>query len=94
MSQENQASRSTNIKIRVAPEQRSLIDRAAALTRKTRTDFILDAVTRAAEEAILAQRLFQASPEEFRAFQQALDRPPASNERLRLLLTRKPAWEK
>ncbi|WP_027369222.1 DUF1778 domain-containing protein [Desulfocurvibacter africanus] len=94
MPQENHVSRSTNINIRVAPEQRSLIDRAAALALKTRTDFILDAVTRAAEETILDQRLFQVSPEEFQAFQEALDRPAASNDRLRALLSRKPGWEK
>ncbi len=85
--------RSTHINVRVAPEQRSLIDRAAALTHKTRTDFILEAATRAAEEALLDQRLFLVSGEAAAAFQEALDRPGEPDERLRALLARRPGWE-
>lgn len=94
MPQNTQACRSSNINVRVAPEQRNLIDRAALLARKTRTDFILDAATRVAEETILDQRLFQVSSEEFQAFQEALDRPAASNESLRSLLSRQTKREK
>ncbi len=94
MPQNTPASRNTNINIRVAPEQRNLIDQAASLNRETRTTFILNVVTRAAEEAILDQILFQASTEEFQRFQNALDSPPSSNDRLRALLSRKPGWNR
>lgn len=88
------ASKSTNINIRVAPERRSLIDRAAALQGKTRTDFILDTALKAAEETLLDQRLFLASQEEYDAFLSALDAPAEPSAELSALLSRKPAWEK
>ncbi len=94
MSRNAQPCRSTNINVRAAPRQRDLIDRAARIAGKTRTDFILEAATQAAEEAILDQRLFQVSAEVFAAFQEALDRPAAPDARLRALLARKPGWEK
>ena len=93
MPQNAPSQRSTNINVRVAPELRSLIDRAASLASKTRTDFILDAAARAAEELILDQRLFLVSPAGLQSFQDALDRPPAPSESLRALLSRKPQWE-
>jgi uncharacterized protein (DUF1778 family) len=37
----------------IKPELRRLIDRAAALSDKNRTDFVIDAVRRAAEDALL-----------------------------------------
>lgn len=94
MTQPTQPRRGTNINVRVEAGQRDLIDQAARITRKTRTDFILEAATRAAEDAILDQRLFQVSPETFEAFREALDRPGDSDPRLRGLLDRRPAWER
>ncbi|GEB90109.1 type II toxin-antitoxin system TacA family antitoxin [Zymomonas mobilis] len=41
------------LNIRVKPEERDLIDRAAKAQRKSRTDFMLEAACRAAEEALL-----------------------------------------
>jgi hypothetical protein len=46
MTQPTSSSRSTNIIIRVTPEQRDLIDQAALLNNKTQADFILEAATR------------------------------------------------
>ncbi|MGE4537240.1 MAG: DUF1778 domain-containing protein [Desulfovibrio sp.] len=89
-----QPGRTAAINIRVEPGQRDLIDQAARLSRKTRTEFILEAATRAAEDAILDQRLFQVSPEAFAAFAAALDRPAAPDAALGRLLGRKPAWER
>lgn len=93
MPQNERVCRTSNINVRVAPGLRDLIDRAAQVAGKTRTDFILDAATRSAEETILDQCLFQVSPEAFQAFQEALDRPPAPSDKLRTLLLRQPKWE-
>jgi uncharacterized protein (DUF1778 family) len=41
------------ISLRVPRQRRELIDRAARATGKTRTEFILESATRAAEEALL-----------------------------------------
>jgi uncharacterized protein (DUF1778 family) len=94
MTQLTPAGRSANVNFRVAPEQRDLIDRAARLLHKTRTDFIVEAATRAACETILDERLFLVSPEVFAAFAEALDRPSGAEARLGELLSRKPGWEK
>ncbi len=94
MPQTTSSSRSTNINIRVAPELRNLIDQAALVSSKTRTDFILEAATKAAHDAILDQVLFPVSTERFEAFQKLLDSPPDENERLSALMARTPGWEK
>ena len=71
------------LNLRIKPDERDLIDRAARASGKNRTEFILDASRRAAEEALLDQALLRAEPEAFAAFQARLDAPPEPNERLR-----------
>jgi uncharacterized protein (DUF1778 family) len=44
--------RRDTLNIRIKPELRGLIDRAAELAGKNRTDFVLDAARRAAEDAL------------------------------------------
>lgn len=94
MPQNTFSSRSTNINIRVAPEQRNLIDQAASLSSKTRTDFILEATTKAAQDAILDQVLFTVSAERLEDFQKLLDSSSEENERLGAVMARKPGWDK
>lgn len=80
------------LNIRIKPEVRGLIDRAAELTGKSRTDFVLDAARRAAEEALLDQTLFSLGPDAHAAFLAMLDAPAAPNERLRKTLRTAPPW--
>ena len=40
------------LNVRIQPQLRALIDRAAQLAGKTRTDFVLEAAKRAAEDAL------------------------------------------
>ena len=87
-----QAPRET-LNIRIKPELRGLIDRAAGVLGKTRTDFVLEASRRAAEEALLDRTTFTVSDAEFRAFVALLDAPPADNERLRKLMRSTLPWE-
>jgi uncharacterized protein (DUF1778 family) len=86
--------RSDNINIRVTPDTLGLIDRAARVSGKTRTDFILDTMRKAAEETLLDQRLFMLGPDQWSAFTAALDASPQPNPALEALLARTPAWEK
>jgi len=81
------------LNIRVKAGDRSLIDRAARLAGKTRTDFILEATRRAAEEALLDRALFHVDPDTFADFQSRLDAPPEPNARLRKTMTTPPPWE-
>jgi uncharacterized protein (DUF1778 family) len=75
--------RRDTLNIRIKPADRGLIDRAAELTGKTKTEFVLDAARRAAVDVLLDQTLFLAGAEAFEAFQARLDEPPRPNERLR-----------
>ncbi|TNC49569.1 DUF1778 domain-containing protein [Rubellimicrobium rubrum] len=81
------------LNIRIQPELRSLIDRAAELTGKTRTDFVLDASRRAAEEALLDRTLFAVGEEAYGEFLARLDAPPCPSDRLRRTMTTPAPWD-
>jgi len=67
------------LNIRIKPEERNLIDRAAKTRGKNRTDFILDAARLAAEDALLDQVIISVSPETYSQFLARLDMPPKPN---------------
>jgi len=81
------------LNLRIKPEVRDVIDRAAELTGKTRTEFVLEAARRAAEDALLDQTLFTVSPEVYQEFLDRLDEPTRPNPRLRRTLQNKAPWE-
>lgn len=85
--------RRDTLNLRIKPQERGLIDRAAALTGKTRTDFVLEAARHAAEEALLDHIVFAVSPEAYAAFLSRLDEPPKPNDRLRRTMQTVPPWE-
>ncbi|MGH6680790.1 MAG: DUF1778 domain-containing protein [Bradyrhizobium sp.] len=87
------APRRDTLNLRIKPEERGLIDRAATLTGKTRTDFVLEAARRAAEEALLDRTVFAVNPETYAAFLARLDEAPKPNERLRRTMKTVPPWE-
>ena len=82
------------LNLRIKPEERNLIDRAAKMRGKTRTDFVLDAARAAAEEALLDQAIIATSPQAYAAFLARLDMPPQPNERLRKTMQTPPPWQK
>lgn len=82
------------LNIRIKPEERSLIDRAAKMRGKNRTDFILDAVRSAAEEALFDQAIIMASPDAYAKFLTRLDEQPSPNARLRKTMQTPAPWEK
>jgi uncharacterized protein (DUF1778 family) len=84
--------RRKTLNIRIRPEERSLIDRAAKVRGKNRTDFILDAARMAAEEALLDQALITVSPEAYTEFLTRLDMPPNPNERLHKTMLMPVPW--
>jgi len=61
---------------RIKPQVRELIDRAAELTGKNRTDFVLDAARRAAEDTFLDRTVLTVNPKVYRQFVARLDAPP------------------
>ena len=81
------------LNLRIKPEERGLIDRAAKTLGKTRTDFVLDAARRAAEDALLDRAGFTVSPKAYAEFLARLDAPPQPNERLQQTMKTSAPWE-
>ena len=81
------------LNIRIKPEVRGLIDRAAKLVGKNRTDFVLDAARHSAENALLDRTAFEVSPKAYAEFLSRLDAPAQPNERLRRSLLTPAPWE-
>jgi uncharacterized protein (DUF1778 family) len=88
------AQRRQTLNIRIKPDERGLIDRAAQVRGQNRTDFILDAARRAAEEALLDRALISVSEDAYRKFLARLDAPPKPNARLRKSLRAPAPWDR
>jgi uncharacterized protein (DUF1778 family) len=82
-----------SINLRIEAQTRRLIDDAAAVLGKTRTEFMIESARKVAIDTLLDQRLYVLDPKRYDAFIQALDHPPAPGSKLRSLLRRTPAWE-
>lgn len=87
------AKREAPINIRALPAQRQLIDRACAVSGKKRSEFVLEAACREAENLLLEQRLFQLDDQAFANFQATLDAPVKDNPALRRLLNSQAPWD-
>ncbi|NMG69107.1 DUF1778 domain-containing protein [Parazoarcus communis] len=87
-----EAPRRDTLNLRIPPEERNLIDRAAEAAGKTRTDFILSAARRAAEDTLLDRAILSVSPEAYAEFLARLDAPAQPNERLRKTMQTPAPW--
>jgi uncharacterized protein (DUF1778 family) len=85
--------RDTTINVRLSAKTRDLIDTAAELSGKTRSEFILESARQQATDVLLDHRLFSLDEEAYAAFMVALDDAPAPAERLRKLFAEKAPWE-
>ncbi|HED16926.1 MAG TPA: DUF1778 domain-containing protein [Gammaproteobacteria bacterium] len=87
------ATRTAPINLRALDSERSLIDRAAAMLGKNRSDFMLETACREAENVLLDQRLFMLNETDFDSFMAMLDAPVKDNPALRKLMAHKAPWE-
>jgi uncharacterized protein (DUF1778 family) len=87
------ASKRNTLNIRIRPEERGLIDEAARTLGKARTDFILDAARRMAEDTLLNRTLFKVLPEAYAEFSALLDAQPRPSERLSRLMNAPLPWK-
>ncbi len=69
------AGRELRIPLRVKPEQKALIERAAEARGLTVTDFVLSLALREAEIAVTERRLFTLDPDAYDHFLAVLERP-------------------
>jgi uncharacterized protein (DUF1778 family) len=70
----------------------AIIDRAASLRGRSRTDFVREAAVRAAEEVVMERTLIRMSPKAFDAFLAAIAAPPTVVPEMVELFKRKPPW--
>lgn len=77
--------RSSRLELRVAQDEKALVDRAAALSGSNTTDFIRSTMLIAARETIRQQEVIELTMEGSRIFVEALIDPPEPNEHLRAL---------
>jgi uncharacterized protein (DUF1778 family) len=88
-----QAQDPVTISIRAKAGQRDLIDQAADRLGRSRSDFMLEAACRQAEDVLLDQTYFALDAKSFAAFQAMLDKPPAPTDRLRRTLKARAPWD-
>ena len=81
--------KSERIEIRTTPHVKALLRRAAASSRKSVTEFLLEAGIRAATDVLADRRMFRLDDRRWQAFQDVLDRPVAEKPRLARLLAEK-----
>ena len=70
----------------------AMIDRAANLRGRSRTDFVRDAAVRAAEEVVMESTLVRMSPQGFKAFTAVIEAPGTAVPELVALFKRKAPW--
>ena len=71
----------------------AIIDRAATLRGRSRTDFVRDAAVRAAEDVLMETIPIRMSPAGFKAFMAALSGPATSVPQMIELFQRTAPWE-
>jgi len=82
--------RSERFNIRIRPAQKAMIARAAALSNKDMTDFILDKVLPEAEAVIKAVEKIEVSERDFKRILDLLEHPPKPNAKLRAAIAALP----
>ncbi|TPI49003.1 DUF1778 domain-containing protein [Mesorhizobium sp. B2-9-1] len=81
------------ISMRLPEADVAMIDRAASLRGRSRTDFVRDAAVRAAEDVLMDNRLVRMSPEGFAEFMEVLSAPAAPVPDMVELAKRSAPWE-
>jgi uncharacterized protein (DUF1778 family) len=81
------------ISMRLPEADIAMIDRAAGLRGRSRTEFVRDAAVRAAEDVLMESRLIRMSPEGFDAFMAALSGPATPVAEIVETVRRPAPWE-
>lgn len=87
------ATEAVSINIRAKARQRDLIDQASRRLGRSRSEFMLEAACREAEDVLLDQAFFAVDADAFARFQALLDTPLPPTDKLRRLLKTPAPWE-
>ena len=85
--------RDVTINIRAKANQRALIDHAAQLQGKSRSEFMLESAYQKAQDVLLDRCFFGLSELKIKQFLALLDAPPTPNQKLNALLKTKSPWD-
>lgn len=80
------------ITMRIPARMRELIDTAAAMQGKSRTEFMVESARLQAVDVLLDQRVFTLDPHQSEALASVLTNPPKANDTLRDLMSAKAPW--
>ncbi|WP_423681784.1 MULTISPECIES: DUF1778 domain-containing protein [unclassified Undibacterium] len=86
--------RDAAINLRALPEQRDLIDHAATLLGKNRSDFMLEAACDKAQAVVLDQVFFNLNTDKLQQFNAMLNALPSNNPGLERLMAVTAPWSK
>ena len=81
------------VSMRLPEADIAMIDRAARLRGRSRTDFVRDAAVRAAEDVLMEQRLVRMSEQGFAEFLDILSQPAAPVPEIVEIFSRSAPWE-
>lgn len=81
------------INVRAPVATRELIDRAAQIQGKSRTDFMLEAASIMARQALLDQVFFQVTEEQLCKIETIMNQPISQNTKLMELLASQSPWD-
>lgn len=85
--------RDVTINVRATAYVRDMIDQAASILGKSRSEFMLECARSRAEDILLDQRLFALDDARYEEFIRILEEPAPAGDSLKSLLTRKAPWE-
>jgi uncharacterized protein (DUF1778 family) len=80
------ALRQERISIRLSPQSKRKLERAAAYADKTLTDFVVDVALQKADAVVREHEVITLNAEEWERFQDLLLNPPEPNEKLQRAL--------
>lgn len=87
------SARSEKLDLRVTPEDKRVLQQAAAASRRSVSEFLLESALARAEETLPERTRFLLNDEQWKAFNAALDAPPRHLPRLERLLTTPSVFE-
>ena len=92
--EETKERRSVTINLRATTHVRDMIDLAANVEGKNRSEFILESARLKAEHVLLDQKLFALDNDKYQKFIDVLENPLPPTDQIRQLLARDAPWER
>jgi len=74
---------SEQLDLRLTPAEKQILDKAAAATQRSVSDFVIESALARAEEILADRRHFGLNAEQWEAFMAALDAPPRELPRIK-----------